>query len=124
MSTVKTDNFAPSAGGTSFSTNGVSKVWVNFNGTSTVSVNESNNAASVTDGGTGSYVVNFTNDMDNINFCSVGIADDSSASDPTLWPDSAVTRSAGSMAVATGSSSSGSYGDRNPISVIVFGELA
>ena len=57
--------------GTSATTNlqqGVAKSWVNFTGTSTVTVNDSLNNASVTDSGTGQYVPNMTNAMGNANY--------------------------------------------------------
>ena len=44
------------------------KAWVNFNGTSTVSIRDSFNVASITDNGTGKYTVNLTTDMDNTNY--------------------------------------------------------
>ena len=39
------------------------KAWVNFNGTGTVSINESFNVSSITDNGVGTYTVNFTTSM-------------------------------------------------------------
>ena len=46
---------------------GLTKVWVRFNGTSTVAVNDSLNLSGLTDHGTGDYQVNFTNNMGNVN---------------------------------------------------------
>lgn len=40
-----------------------SKSWINWNGTGTVAIQQSNNVASLTDGGTGDYYVNFANVM-------------------------------------------------------------
>jgi hypothetical protein len=39
------------------------RAWVNFNGTGTVAIRASGNVASVTDNGTGQYIINFTNAM-------------------------------------------------------------
>ena len=61
MSTVRTDNFGPSAGGTTYSARGIAKAWVNFNGTGTIAARDSENVSSLTDNGTGSYTVSFTN---------------------------------------------------------------
>ena len=47
---------------------GLTKVWVRFNGTSTVAVNDSLNVSGLTDHGTGDYQVNFTNNMGNVNY--------------------------------------------------------
>ena len=42
--------------------------WVNFQGTGTVSIRDSNNVSSVTDNGTGDYTVNFTNSFPNASY--------------------------------------------------------
>lgn len=44
------------------------KAWVNFNGTSTVSIRASYNVSSITDNGTGDYTVSFATVMDNANY--------------------------------------------------------
>ena len=80
MSEIKTDKLTGvgTAGsivvtgeGNSTTTNlqqGLTKVWVRFNGTSTVAVNDSLNVSGLTDHGTGDYQVNFTNNMGNVNY--------------------------------------------------------
>ena len=63
--------------GTSKTTNlqqGLCKVWVNFDGTGTISdssIRDSLNVTSLTDNVTGNYDINFTNDMGNTNFAHV-----------------------------------------------------
>lgn len=54
--------------GMSVVANGTAKVWVNFNGTGTVAIRDDNNVTSITDGGTGLYTVNYTNNMSNANY--------------------------------------------------------
>jgi len=44
------------------------KAWVNFNGSGTVAINASGNVSSITDNGSGSYTVNFTNAMPDANY--------------------------------------------------------
>lgn len=44
------------------------RAWVNFNGTSTVSIRASGNVTSITDNGTGDYTVNFTNALPDANY--------------------------------------------------------
>ena len=61
MSVIRVDNFGPSAGGTTYSARGIAKAWVNFNGTGTIAARDSENVSSLTDNGTGTYVVNLTN---------------------------------------------------------------
>jgi hypothetical protein len=48
------------------------RAWVNFNGTSTVAIRGSANVTSITDSGTGAYIVNFTNAMPDVNYSVVG----------------------------------------------------
>ena len=50
------------------------RAWVNFNGTSTVSIRASVNVTSITDLGTGEYQVNFTTAMPDTNYCTLGSA--------------------------------------------------
>ena len=44
------------------------RAWVNFNGTGTVAIRASGNVSSITDSGTGQYIVNFTTAMPDTNF--------------------------------------------------------
>jgi hypothetical protein len=44
------------------------KAWVNFNGTGTVAIRASYNVTSITDNGTGTYTVNFTTAMADVNY--------------------------------------------------------
>jgi len=63
--TVGTNAVATSEGGaaTSIISQGLAKVWTQFNGTSTVALVDSFNIGSLTDRGTGDYDLAFTNDM-------------------------------------------------------------
>ncbi len=45
------------------------RAWVNFNGTDTVAIRGRGNVTSITDSGTGAYVVNFTTAMPDANYC-------------------------------------------------------
>ena len=47
------------------------RAWVNFNGTGTVAIRGSGNVSSITDSGTGQYVVNFTTAMADTNYAVV-----------------------------------------------------
>jgi hypothetical protein len=73
MSTIRVDNFGPSAGGTTYSARGIAKAWVNFNGTNTIATRDSQNVSSLTDIGTGQYNTNFASSFTNANFSCVGI---------------------------------------------------
>ena len=47
------------------------RAWVNFDGTGTVSIRGSGNVSSITDNGTGYYIVNFTTSITDANYCVV-----------------------------------------------------
>jgi len=55
---------------TSYIFNGVAKVWINFDGTGTPAARDSFNVTSITDNGTGSYDIVFTNSMSSANYTS------------------------------------------------------
>jgi hypothetical protein len=50
------------------------RAWINFNGKGTVAIRASGNVSSLTDSGTGNYLINFTNAMPDINYAAVGNA--------------------------------------------------
>lgn len=64
MSTIRVDNFGPSAGGTSFETAGIAKAYA-MQVTDAGAVSSSNNISSVTDTGTGSLTFAFSNGFAN-----------------------------------------------------------
>ena len=47
------------------------RAWVNFNGTGTPSIRASGNVTNITDNGTGSYAINFTNAFADTNYACV-----------------------------------------------------
>jgi hypothetical protein len=56
------------SGGSASGDEGSVKAWVNFDGTGTVAIRESNNVSSITDIGTGTYTVNFITAMPDMNY--------------------------------------------------------
>jgi hypothetical protein len=72
LSTLRIDNFGPSAGGTTYSARGIAKAWVNFNGTGTIAARDSENVSSLTDNGTGEYTITISNDFSNTNYLLLG----------------------------------------------------
>ena len=68
---IKADTLEHSTAGsldTSYVVNGSAKAWMNFDGTGTVAVRDSNNVSSITDAGTGQYFVNVSSSMASANF--------------------------------------------------------
>ena len=72
--TLLTSALIKSEGGaaTSIIGQGLCKVWVNFNGTSTIAARDSFNMTSLTDNGTGDYTTTFANDFSNANYVFLG----------------------------------------------------
>jgi hypothetical protein len=65
-------NSAPALGNVGTAPVYAARAWVNFNGTGTVAIRASGNVTSITDGGTGTYTVNFTAAMPDANYCVTG----------------------------------------------------
>ena len=60
---------------------GLSKAWVNFNGSGTIATRDSFNVSGLTDDGTGDYIINIANNMSNASYSAPAISSrDSSAS--------------------------------------------
>ena len=72
MSLIKANNITNVTGGipTVKSQQLIPTAWVNFNGTGTVAIRDSENVSSITDNGTGDYTINFATAMANTNYCS------------------------------------------------------
>ena len=70
MSTVKANDLQTTTGGipTVKGQKLIPTAWVNFNGTGTVAIRDSENVSSITDAGTGTYTVNFSVAMSNSNY--------------------------------------------------------
>ena len=64
MSTIKVDNLQTTGGVGLYP----AKAWVNFRGTSTVSIYGSGNVSSVTDNGTGRYTCNMASSLASANY--------------------------------------------------------
>ena len=45
------------------------KMWINFNGTGTIAIQDSLNVTSITDDGTGLYTITFSSAFSNTNYC-------------------------------------------------------
>ena len=68
MSTIIVTNIKATGETASRAVSGVAAAWVNFNGTGTIAVRDSNNVSSLTDIGTATYGTNFTSNMNNADF--------------------------------------------------------
>jgi len=74
MSTIKANDLQNASGGipTVKGQRLIPTAWVNFNGTGTVAIRDSENVSSLVDNGVGLYNVNFAVDMSSTDYCAVG----------------------------------------------------
>lgn len=100
------------------------RAWVNFDGTGTVSTNQtirgSGNVTSVFKNATGNFTVNFTTPMPDTNYCAVGSAGSNTTAATTLWSYYTAAHTAGSVRIGTGISNTGSNADYTNTAVAVF----
>ena len=74
MSTIKANDIQNASGGipTVKGQKLIPTAWVNFNGTGTVAIRDSENVSSITDDGTGRYIINFETAMANTDYSAQG----------------------------------------------------
>ena len=65
MSMIKVDNLQTTGGAGLYP----ARAWVNFDGSGTVAIRDSDNVSSITDNGVGNYTTNFTDALSSANFC-------------------------------------------------------
>ena len=104
---------------------GVAKAWVNFDGTGTIASRDSHNLSSLTDSGTGLYLINYSNDMGNDDYTvSGGARSPGSASGVINAPSDAASDLATGSIEVYAVDMGGTPADRNHIYVIIHGDLA
>jgi hypothetical protein len=104
------------------------KAWINFNGTGTIAINDSDNVSSITDNGTGDYTVTYTEAMANANYSfALGAEAKGSAADDVISINK-TTAAASTSAIALwtvrvvhGTSTNADY-DSTTVCVQVFGD--
>ncbi len=84
MSTLKADTIQNTSGGAATLTKQeAAKSWINYSGSGS-SFNDSVNASSATDNGTGDYTYSFTSSMSNTNYAICATAANTSAGQPVV----------------------------------------
>jgi hypothetical protein len=68
MSTLKVTNIQATGETATRAVSGVAAAWVNFNGTGTIAIRDSQNVSGLVDNGTGDYTINLSNSMANVNY--------------------------------------------------------
>ena len=121
MSTIKVNNILD-VSGTALPSNLLPvtpSAWVNFNGTATVTIQDSYNVSSITDNGIGDYTVNFTNSLSDSNYAVSGSCNVNSVA---VSQGTSVTTSAADIITFRGDHL-GNVGSVDParVSVVIFG---
>ena len=108
---------------------GLNKVWINLNGTSTISTNDSFNVSGTTDNGTGDYTITISNDMNNSSYViashtqrSASVTENSYCSSYQNSYDDA--HSTGFFRVSTTRPDNASHEDALSVQLSVLGDLA
>jgi hypothetical protein len=119
MSTIKANDIQNASGGipTVKSQQLIPTAWVNFNGTGTVAIRDSEGVSSITDNGTGDYYANFSTAMANANYCITSANTNTESNNATLMP---VTYATSSIRVSS-RNGSGSSMDGSVLNVVVMG---
>lgn len=100
---------------------GRAKAWVNFNGTGTVAIRDDYNVSSITDSGTGLYVVNFDSALPSTNYVPVGMGTQASGNAPvTISKENATAFTTTTCTISAAQSSTRT--DIDHILVVVFGD--
>ena len=89
MSLIKANNITNTTGGipTVKGQKLIPTAWVNFNGTGTVAIRDSEGVSSISDNGTGSYSINFTTSLSNANYSVSGMCEESGSGYAHLFID-------------------------------------
>ena len=122
MSLIKANDIQNASGGipTVKGQQLIPTAWVNFNGTGTVAIRDSEGVSSITDNGTGDYIGNFAVAMANTNYCVTSANTNSESNNATLMP---VTYATSSIRVSS-RNGSGSSMDGSVLNVTVMGGQA
>ena len=97
------------------------RAWVDFNGQGTVAIRASGNVTSITDNSTGSYVVNITTAMPDVNFAVAGSAGSKDNDGTDNGVVTLFNRSTSSVSILTRNvQSSGGATDYDAVNLVIF----
>ena len=99
---------------------GLAKVWINFDGQSTIATRDSHNSSSISDDGTGQYTTSYTSNMASVSYAASGSHNRSGLSSTTFNNDSTWAASTSSVGHTTANSSNtGTDCDAVMVSILV-----
>ena len=109
---------------TNYVVEGSAKAWANFDGTGTASIRDSFNAASLTDNGTGTYSINFSNSFSNSDYSSIGFSYPHSSWNQISHSHSYANQTTSLTKFWSGASTAGTLNDTSLHNHSVHGDLA
>ena len=118
MSTITVTNIQATGETASRAVSGVAAAWVNFNGTGTIAIRDSQGVSGLVDNGTGDYTVNFSSNMGNANYCST------SASRNRATGSTQSGNAVSSKQIQMYETVSGSASDVDNVNLAIHGDLA
>lgn len=99
---------------------GLCRAWVNFNGTGTVAIRASYNVSSITDGGVGTYTVNFTTAMVDANYARCVSAGGTSTTASNIQSPYGTTPTASALGIVAFNTGWSAAQDCDSINVSIF----
>ena len=114
---------AEGGGATTNVVQGLAKMWINFDGQSTIATRDSHNVSSITDDGTGQYTTSYTSNMASVNYSASGSNNRTGLSSTTFINDTSWTATTGGISSATAESNN-NYLDCDAVLISILGDLA
>jgi len=125
MSQITVENIKRSTETASRSTRGVAAAWVNFDGTGTIAIRDSENIASLTDSGSGKYLISFSNSFGAVDYCNNVTTRGVAATFSGLGSeDHDASRSVSSLSVYSTRPDTLAVTDSSSVSISAHGDLA
>ena len=102
---------------------GLAKMWINFDGQSTIATRDSLNSSGITDEGTGQFNTALTNNMASVSYAASGSHNRNGLSSTTFSNDSSwVATTGGISSITANSSNTGT--DCDAVLISILGDLA
>ena len=126
MSTLTVTNIKATGETASRAVSGVAAAWVNFNGTGTVAIRDSNgNVSGLVDNGTGNYTISYSNSFSSVNYAVVGTNTENSGVTSSIYGiDDAHTYSTSATQIVNYDQSGYTFGDTVRSNTAAHGDLA
>ena len=124
MSTITVTNIKATGETASRAVSGVAAAWVNFNGTGTIAIRDSQNISGLTDGGTGVYAITYSSSLANDDYGYQINGTSSTAGGITKLTSASGSITTSDIDVQALNAAQSAYQDNDDNSVSIHGDLA